>query len=345
MLCNLPFAPLFRFFVSGLMLLLPPWVAGCGAPSFLVTPVSSSHTLREEAVEEGKGFGGGKIAIIEVEGMLANVRSGGFLQASENPLSIFTQELEKAEQDDDVKAIVLRVNSPGGTVTTADTMYEMLRKFKERTHKPVIASTQEVTASGAYYVCCAADKIVASPTSIVGSIGVIFSNFDFADGLAKIGVQSRAIHTGTLKEMGSPFKHETPLEKSVMAEMVNEYFRRFAKVVKQNRPNVKEVPPEPPANEPATYAGVFSGRVWSGATAVELGLADQTGMLNDAIDLARAAAHAPKAKAILYKRPYGYGGSIYASTATPTPQANVMELKLPGVQSVIPTGFYYLWQP
>ena len=163
-------------------------LAGCGAPSFLVTPVSSNHTLKEEAVEEGKGFNHDKIAIIEVEGMLANVRSGGFLQASENPLSIFTQELEKAEQDDDVKAIVLRVNSPGGTVTAADTMYEMLKRFKEKTHKPVIASTQEVTASGAYYVCCAADKIVASPTSIVGSIGVIFSNFDLADGLAKIGV-------------------------------------------------------------------------------------------------------------------------------------------------------------
>lgn len=322
------------------------FMAGCGAPSFLVTPVSSSHTLREEVVEEGKGgFGTGKIAIIEVEGMLADARSGGFLQASENPLSLFTQELEKAEKDDEVKAVVLRINSPGGTVTTADTMYQMLKRFKEKTHKPVIASTQEVSASGAYYVSCAADKIVAHPTSIVGSIGVIFSNFDVADGLEKLGIQSRAIHTGTLKEMGSPFKHETPLEKSVMAEMVNEYYVRFVTVVKENRPKVMEVPPPPPANEPSNYAGIFSGRVWSGSKAVELGLADQTGMLSDAIDLARTTANAPRAKVILYKRPYGYGGSIYAQNPTPKPEANVLELNVPGAQSILPAGFYYLWQP
>ena len=78
---------------------------------------------------------------------------------------------------------------------------------------------------------------------------------------------------------------------------------------------------------------------------MELGLVDQTGLLSDAIDLARAAAKAPKAKAVLYKRPYGYSGSIYADTATPVPQSNVLQLNLPGAQSLMPTGFYYLWQP
>jgi protease-4 len=318
---------------------------GCSAPSFLVTPVSSSTTLKEEVVEEGHGIGAGKVAIIEVEGMLANARVGGLLQASENKLSLFTQELEKAEKDPEVKAVVLRVNSPGGTVTTSDTMYQQLIRFKARTHKPVIACTQEVTASGAYFVCCGADKIVAHPTSVVGSIGVIFSNFDVADGLGRIGIQSRAIHTGTLKEMGSPFKHETPLETAVMQEMVNEYYVRFTKVVKENRPQVKETPPPPPATQPAEYAGVFSGRVWSGAKAVELGLADQTGLLTDAIELARQQAKAPNTKAVIYHRPYGYGGSIYADTQIPKTDGNVLQLNLPGAQSMLPAGFYYLWQP
>jgi protease-4 len=296
-------------------------------------------------VQAGRGFGAGKIVIIPVEGMLADARSGGFLQASENPLSLFTQELEKAEADDSVKAIVLRVNSPGGTVTSADTMYQMVKRFKAHTHKPVIAAMQEVAASGAYYVSCASDKIIAHPTSVVGSIGVIFSNFDVTDGLANIGIASRAIHTGTLKEMGSPFKHETLLEKSVMQEMVNEYYVRFTSVVKENRPNVQETPPPPPATQPSTYAGIFSGRVWSGARAVELGLADETGMLSDAIKAAKTAAKAPNAKVVLYKRPYGYGGSIYARSQTPEPQANVLQLNLPGAQSILPSGFYYLWQP
>jgi protease-4 len=329
-----------------LMIVVACLMAGCGMPSFLVTPVTASYELKEEVVQGGKEHHGpGKIAIINVDGLLADVKTGGFLQATENKLSLFTQELEKAEKDDGVKAVVLRINSPGGTVTTADTMYQEVVRFKAKTHKPVVAVTLEVAASGAYYMACAADKIVAHPTSLVGSIGVIFETFDVTDGLAYIGVYSRAQHSGTLKEMGSPFKHATDLEKSVMQEMVNEYFARFETIVKQNRPGIKEEPPAPPATQPSNYTGVFSGRVWSGQRAMELGLVDQLGLLTDAIDLARQLAHAPKAKAILYKRPYGYSGSIYASTDAPQAQSNVMQLNLPGAQSLLPAGYYYLWQP
>src|SRR5579863_1759995 len=143
--------------------------AGCGVPSFLIAPVANSNTLQEEEVEPGQGWGAGKILIIPVEGMLANMRSGGLLQPTENVLSLFTQELEKARNDASVKAIVLRVNSPGGTVTCSDAMYQLIKRFKASTHKPVVASCQEVAASGAYYTSCAADRIVAQPTSLVGS--------------------------------------------------------------------------------------------------------------------------------------------------------------------------------
>src|SRR5579862_542568 len=161
--------------VSLVMLVVPLCVAaGCGAPSFLVTPVANNNKLQEEEVEPGTGWFPPKVAVIGVEGMLMNARSGGFLQPTENSLSLFTQELGKVETDASVKAVVLRVNSPGGTVSSADAMYDMLRRFRQKTHKPVVASVQEVGASGAYYVSCAADKIVAQPTSLVGSIGVIF---------------------------------------------------------------------------------------------------------------------------------------------------------------------------
>jgi len=310
-----------------------------------VTPVADTTTLEEEQVQPGSGWGAGKIAIIEVQGLLSDSRSGGLLGLgpSENKLSLFVQQLDKAEKDSDVKAIVLRVNSPGGTVTASDTMYELVQRFKTKTHKPVVASTEEVAASGAYYVCCSADRIVAHPTSLIGSIGVIFEDFDVTDGLGKIGVQSRTIHSGTLKEMGSPFKHPTALEDQVMREMVDEYYQRFTAVVKQNRPMVKET--VPPPSQPMDYQGVFSGRVFSGETAVKLGLADQTGLLGDALDVARQMAHAPNASVVLYKRPYGYGGSIYAQSQAPAPQANVLQLNIPGAQSILPTGLYYLWEP
>src|SRR5579862_10231 len=118
------------------LLLICLLLAGCGTPSFLVTPVSSETTLKEEEVQPGKGWNHDKIAIIEVEGLLADVKSGSFLGPTENKLSLFVQQLDRAEKDDDVKAVVLRVNSPGGTVTASDTMYELLVRFKKKTHKP-----------------------------------------------------------------------------------------------------------------------------------------------------------------------------------------------------------------
>src|SRR5215208_3167442 len=161
--------------MKSLLTLLPLCILSGCMPSFLITPVSSNQSLKEVTVEEGSGS---KILILEVEGMLMNIRTGGFLQAQENDVSLFAQQLKKAEKDPSVKAIVLRINSPGGTVSASDLMYDEVKRFKQATNKPVVASAQDIAASGAYYVACAADKIVVQPTSVVGSIGVIFNTFD-----------------------------------------------------------------------------------------------------------------------------------------------------------------------
>jgi len=303
-------------------------------PSFLVTPVENSTRLEEQTVTEGQGFTSSKIAIIEVEGMISNVKSGGLLQPSENSVSLFTQEMEKAAKDPSVKAVVLRVNSPGGTVTASDIMYETVIRFKEKTHKPVVASMQDVAASGAYYVSCSADKIVAHPTSIVGSIGVIFETFNIEGTLDKIGAKTDAIKSGPLKDMGSPFKPLDPRARELMQGMVNEYYKRFVGIVTSQRTINSEM-----------LATATDGRVFSGTRAVEVGLVDRTGLLNDAIDEAKAMSKAPDAKVIIYRRPYGYGGAIYAQSAIQPPTANVMELKIPGLHDPLPSGFYYLWMP
>jgi protease-4 len=274
--------------------------------------------------------------------MLMNARAGGFLQPQENKVSLFTQQMRAAARDPSVKAVVLRVNSPGGTVTASDTMYETVRDFRRATKKPVIASTQEVAASGGYYVACAADQIVAQPTSVVGSIGVLFHTMEFQGALGKIGVRAEAIKSGPLKDMGSPFKALNENERRVMQEMVDEYFERFVAVVTTHR-DVKEPRPTLPLAE--GYDGAFSGRVFSGERAVQLGLADRTGRLEDAIKLAKKMGKAPGAKVILYRRPYGYGGSIYAGADVPRPRANVLQLELPESRAFLSSGFYYLWEP
>jgi protease-4 len=185
-------------------------------------------------------------------------------------------------------------------------------------------------------VSCAADRIVAQPTSVVGSIGVIFNTFDFSGTMDKIGAQSEAIKSGPLKDMGSPFKHITPEERAVMQGIVDEYYGRFLAVVREHRA----------VKDPANFSIATDGRVFSGRRAQEIGLVDELGLLEDAIETARKMSNAPGAKAIMYKRPYSYRGSIYADTSVPTPQANpnVTKLELPG-GPWLPSGFYYLWNP
>jgi len=319
--------------------------AGCGTPSFLITPVANSNTLDEQQVEPGKGLAPGKIVIIPVEGMLANIRSGGFLQPTENVLSLFTQQLEKAENDASVKAVVLRVNSPGGTVTASDAMFQLIKRFKARTRKPVVAAAQEVDASGAYYASCAADKIVAQPTSLVGSIGVIFETMEFAGTLDKLGIHAGAIKSGSLKDMGSPFRAIKPEEQAVFQSMVEEDFAKFVGIVAGNRPVIEQPSGDLSGYEKMTYAGTYSGRVFSGQRGLELGLVDRVGLLEDAVALAKELAHAPDASVVMYIRPYGYGGSIYANNVVQPPRADVMRLELPGANELLPAGFYYLWAP
>jgi protease-4 len=318
-------------FIAATLLLL----TGCGTPSLLITPVSNTNQLDETEVAPGRGWFAGKIAIVEVEGMLINARSGGLLQPTENVLSLFTQELNRAAGDPDVKAVVLRVNSPGGTVSASDAMYQILKRFKERTHKPVVASAQEVAASGAYYVSCGADRIVAQPTSIVGSIGVIFETYNLSGTMQKLGIRPGAFKSAEHKDIGSPFRDPTPEEEKIMQGMVDEYYARFRSIVRNNR----KIPDDD------TFKTVTDGRVFSGEDAVKLGLVDRTGLLEDAVQLAREMGNAPDASVIAYKRPYGYGGSIYALNSAPLPKSNVLQLQLPDAATLLPSGFYYLWQP
>ncbi len=311
-------------------------LSGCGAPSFLITPVQNPQRIEEQTVSPGTGFGAPKIALIEVEGMLSNLKGGGLLSLGapgENPVSKFSQELELAAKDPAVKAVVLRVNSPGGTVTASDIMYQQVVRFKQETHKPVVASLQDLAASGAYYVSCGADRIVAHPTSVVGSIGVIFNTFNIAGTMEKIGAKSEAIKSGPMKDMASPFREIDPASRALMQQMVDEFYGRFVSVVMSNR------------HINAQDKTLTDGRVFSGARAVELGLADRTGLLDDAIEQAKQMSKSPGAKVVMYRRSYGHSGSIYADTNLPTPQASITELKVPGLHDPLPSGFYYLWQP
>lgn len=329
----------FCLLAAGVALLMSG--VGCSMPSLLITPVSSSPELEETVVMAGQTRKA-KVAIIEVEGMLLNTRaSSGLLGASENKVSLFKQQLSAAAADERVKAVVLRINSPGGTVSASDTMYSMVMDFRARTGKPVVAACQDMAASGGYYVACAADEVHATPTSVIGSIGVLFETIDLTGLMDKIGVQMAPIASGPLKTMGSPFDGLTAEERQVMQSMIDEFYVRFTSVVKASR----QVTDEEKA---------FDGRVFTGRQAYEIGLVDELCHLESSIQRARDLAGAPGARVVMYKRPYGYRGSIYASSADLSPKAHerndLAETigQLPVVHemtAMLRPGFYYLWMP
>ena len=317
-----------------LSLMAALFLTGC-TPSFLITPVSGNSELVESTVRRGEGFFQKKIAIIPIEGTIINARRPSLMDSGENSVSLLTQQLQRAEDDASVVAIVLRVNSPGGTVTASDTMYRLISDFKSRSKKPVVASVQEVCASGGYYAALAADEIMVQPTSIVGSIGVIYTSFDFEGTLGKIGARSYVIKSGALKDMGSPLKQMTAEEREVMQAMIMEYFHRFQGVVQTRRGlNADEL------------AAVSDGRVFTGENAMKLKLVDRIGTLEEAIVLATQKAGVKNAKSVLYIRPFGYGGSIYASNQVPAPEAKSSPLlSIPMMEEMLPSGFYYIWRP
>ena len=329
--------PAARFLAAALVALL---IGGCGMPSFLITPVGSSSELEELVADPGE-TSRRKIALIEVEGMLANTRatSGGILGGGgENKVSLLKQQLDAAAADDRVKGVVLRINSPGGTVAASDTMYEMVQHFRESTGKPVVAYCQDIAASGGYYVACAADEIHASEASIVGSIGVILQAPDLSGLMEKVGVSVSSLKSGPLKDMGSPYDGLDDNERAVMQTMVDEMYASFTAVVDDAR------------GDAVDRSLAYDGRVFTGTQAMEVGLLDRLCGLEESIDRARRLAKAPGAAVIQYKRPFGYSGSIYASSPMSVPAASEGQLRVevPGLDRVAPMlrpGMYYLWQP
>jgi protease IV len=317
--------------------LLLSGLVGCGSPSFLVTPVYPQAQLRETVVEQAPDDArgpGGKIAIVELEGVIMNATSGGLLQSQENPVNRFVEALGRAEKDKNVKAVVIRINSPGGSVAGSETLFNEVQRFRKRTGKPVIASVQEVGASGGYYVACAADEIIAQPTSVVGSIGVIFQTFNVSGTMAKVGMSAEAIKSGINKDSGSPLRAMSADERKLFQEMIDSYYGRFVATVQARSQKV-------PADKTAT---AFDGRVFTGEQALALSLINRTGGLREALQRAREVSKSPRASAVRYLLPMDTAGSIYATTPSPRPDARSWFLTVPGMND-LPPGFYYIWRP
>jgi protease-4 len=316
-----------------LLFILPFTLTGC-FNGFVVTPTYVDARLEENVIVDAQHWlCRNKIAIIDVEGMILNARTSGLLSVGDNPVSLFRERLDAAATDKRVKAVVLRINSPGGAVTASDIMYQEVLSFRHDTGKPVVACMMDVAASGAYYLAMGCDRVFAHPTTVTGSIGVIMSLYNASGLFTKIGVASDPIKSGSKKDLGNPARTMTEEERAILQGMVNSFYDQFVKVVADGR-HLSEDEVRPLAD----------GRVYTGLDAQKLGLVDEVGYLEDALSAAMDLAGIKDAAVIAYDRGEGYRGSIYAGMPRIPSEINV-KLDVPGLANRNGATFMYLWEP
>lgn len=312
--------------------------SGCTRWRFVVDAVPADDELAETEVmsDPGAGRSAPKVVLIDVKGMIIDAERGRILGRVENPVARLNEALFKAETDAKVRAVILRINSPGGTVTASDMMYREVLDFKTRSGKPVVVLMGEVAASGGYYLSCAGDEIIAYPTTVTGSIGVIIQTFNFTEGMAKIGIRADAITSGPNKAVGSPFEPMSREHRALLQGIVDEFYGNFVDVVVEGRPTLS----------PADLGQITDGRVVTGTRAVEVGLADRLGDLRTAFESSKQRADLTSARLVKYHRALDYVGSPYAAAPAPPSgnQVNLVQLNLPD-WPYESTGFYYVWDP
>ncbi len=258
-----------------------------------------------------------QIALIPIHGEIQSGPSnslevGAFADAEEVVLR-----LRAAGRDRHVKAVVIDLDTGGGDVTATDFIYRSIVALREQDHKPVVAAMGSVCASGGYYVATAADAVITSPTTITGSIGVIFETPDVHELLsAKLGIGLTVIKSGEFKDMGSPMRDMTVPERALFQAMIDQCYGQFLGVVAERRRGPGPLPQQASAAR-ERIRPIADGRILTGAQALAAGLADAQGTVFDAIATAKALAHLRATPQVVrYERDNGmFGFSEQASPA------------------------------
>lgn len=220
----------------------------------------------EENVVSGSGTS--KIVQLFVQGAITGEPNASGMPSM---TEILAEQLRRVEEDISVKALVLRIDSPGGEVVATDEIHSRLLRLKLVRQLPIVVSMGSTAASGGYYLATAGDAIFANPNTLTGSLGVIFHLFNYNEAAAKLGVRQYAIKSGRFKDIGSPARPLTEPERQIFQTLVNDSYNKFVEVIVQGR-----------KLSPERVREIADGRVYSGEQAKRLGLIDQFGDLEDA---------------------------------------------------------------
>ena len=223
-------------------------------------------------VKQSKLVSHDKIAIVYVDGMIVGGRGQVGLFTEGGGTDALIRQLHTARDDESVKAIILRINSPGGTVPASQEVGEELKKIRA-TGKPVITSMADMAASGGYWLAACTDKIYANPSTITGSLGVYMPYSNWEELYKKIGVSQEKIKSGPHKDILSPDRQLTEEERAIIQVMVDDMYNQFVEVIAEGR-----------HLDLAKVRELADGRIYTGRQAKEVGLVDELGNMYDAID-------------------------------------------------------------
>jgi protease-4 len=316
-----------------LFMLLLLVLSGCAVNMSLVP---EEKPLEEKLLE---GTGKAKILLLDLDGVISFKDETDYARFQKKPSKVvfFGEALRRAEADPDIVGVIVKINSPGGSVAASDTIYHEIMRFRQKKKVPLSAFIMGIGASGGYYVASAADRIIASPTSVTGSIGVIAMKFNLEGLLLKIGVSEETYKSGKMKDFWLPFRPSTSEEKEMLQNVIDNLFARFVEVVYANR---KHLLTEAEVRELA------DGRILTAGDAVKARLIDQVAYLDETIDAMKRSLNIEEARVITYAQPGTLRSSIYSETPMQVPQViNLISINAEDLSLFSGVQFMYLWSP
>jgi protease-4 len=320
-----------RIFIIAAVVVL--FLTGCQAPKIRLFP-GAADPLQEYTLE---GKEKGKVLVISIRGTISDEPKKKFVSTRPSMVQEVVSQLRKAEKDPEVKAVILKVNSPGGSVTASDILYNEILAYKQKTKAKVVVAMMGVAASGGYYISLPADYILAHPTSVTGSVGVLFLRPDVAGLMDKVGLGVEVSKTGKNKDMGSPFRQATTEERQIINDLIAQLGNRFLDHVAEHR-----------KINPDDLKTISTARIFLADDALKLGMVDSIGYLAEAVSQAKKLANLPQdAKIVVYRRTEYPDDNLYnPSTSHYEGRGlSIVSLELPASLTALQAGFYYLWQP
>lgn len=263
---------------------------------------ASEEGMMEEVLEEGDPFN--KIVVLNVNGTIQDTGSTSpFFDSAGYSHRKFMEQLDYLRDDNDVKAVILRVNTPGGGVVESAEIHDKIVEIQQETKKPVYVSMGSMAASGGYYIAAPAKKIYASPETLTGSLGVIMQGVNYSGLAEKYGVEFVTIKSGPYKDIMSGSREMTEEEREILQEMINNSYEGFVKVISEGRGmTVDEV------------KRIADGRIYDGRQALELNLIDGFGHLEDVIENVKKDENLNDAQVIQYTENFGFNSLLRLGT-------------------------------